>query len=335
MPGRARRNPIRLLVLTNMYPSAKRPLYGAFVRDQVESLRAAGVEAEVLFIDGRTSRAEYLRAVPRIRHAVRGGFDLVHAHYGLTGFLALCQRRLPVVITYHGDDLLGTPGPRGGATLTSRTVRVMSRWAAPRARAVVVVSRELLRALPEGPARHRAHVLPMGVDLARFRAAPRDEACRALGLDPQPSRVLFAADPKLWVKRHALADAAVQHLRQDRADVLLHVANGMPHERMPLVMSACDVLVLTSLHEGSPMVVKEALACGLPIVSVDVGDVAELTRGVAGCRIVPAEAASIAAALGDVLDQHVRGDGRGTVAALSLAHVAEELVAIYRSVLQS
>ena len=328
------RDPIRLLVVTNMYPSPNRPAYGAFVRDQVESLRSVGVAPEVLFIDGRTSKIEYLLAVPRIHRASRRGFDLIHAHYGLTGFFAVFQRRIPVVITYHGDDLLGTPDAGGRATAKSRVSRTLSRWAASRADAVVVVSDGLLNALPEGRARQRAHVLPMGVDLARFSAVPRDEACRALGLDRGPERVLFAADPAVPRKRYSLANAAVQILRRDHPSAVLHVANGDPPERMPLVMSACDVLVLTSRHEGSPMVAKEALACGLPIVSVDVGDVAERVHGVAGCRIVPPEPGAIASALGEIVDAGLRGKGRPAVEALSLGRIAESLVRVYRSVLR-
>ena len=329
------RNPIRLLAVTNMYPSAARPAYGSFVREQVESLRAVGVDPHVLFIDGRTSKAEYLRDFRRVRRAARGEFDLIHAHYGLTGFFALLQRRLPVVITYHGDDLLGTTGLDGRLTLKSRVARALGRWAAARAHAVVVVSPELFEALPEGPTRQRAQVLPMGVDLARFSPVPREEACRALFLDPGRRRVLFAADPRLPGKRFGLAEAAVRIARRHDASVELRVVNGMPPERMPLEMSACDALVLTSIHEGSPMVVKEALACNLPVVSVDVGDVAERTRGIAGCRLVPPEPTAIASALGEVLHAGTRGDGRRVVESVSIGRVAEKLVTIYRSVLPS
>jgi len=175
----------------------------------------------------------------------------------------------------------------------------------------------------------------MGVDLARFSPVPRAEACRALGLDPGRRRVLFAADPALPGKRFPLAQTAVQIARREDERVELHVANGLPPERMPLEMSACDVLVVTSLHEGSPMVVKEALACNLPVVSVDVGDVAERTRGVPGCRLVPPLPTAIAWALGEVLHAGTRGDGRRAVEAVSIGRVAEELVTIYRSALRS
>ncbi len=321
---------IRLLVLTNMYPSERRPVFGSFVRDQVESLRPLGVDPHVEFIDGRTSTAQYLLAAPRVRRAARGPFDLVHAHYGLTGAIAVLQRRLPVVITYHGDDLLGTPARGGGFTARSRVARALSLWAAPRARSVIVVSRRLLGALPEGPVRDCAHVVPLGIDHAVFRSLPREEACRTLGLDPARRRILFAADPASPGKRFALARAAAEIVGRGDPTVDLHVVHGRPPGTIPLEMNACDVLVLTSISEGSPMVVKEALACNLPIVSVDVGDVAERIHGVVGCRIVPPDAATIAQSISEILASGSRSDGRRAVEALSLPRVAERLVEIYR-----
>jgi len=132
MVNATERGPIRVLVVTNMYPSPDRPAYGNFVREQVESLRALGVVPGVLFIDGRTSRAEYARAIARVRHAARGAFDLLHAHYGLTGFFAVLQSRLPVVITFHGDDLLGTPGVDGRPTAKSRAPAAENRLSTDR-----------------------------------------------------------------------------------------------------------------------------------------------------------------------------------------------------------
>lgn len=211
---------------------------------------------------------------------------------------------------------------------------MLSRWAAFRARAVIAVSKEILQGLPRS-CRDRARLLPMGVDLARFTAVPREEACRALDFDPAVRRVLFAADPARAVKRWALAEAAVGRVRERHPGVELVVARGAPPERMPLMMSACDALVLTSRHEGSPMVVKEALACGLPIVSVAVGDVAERIAGVAGCRLVAAEPAAIADALGEVLARGGRTEGRSHVEPLALERVAAELVSVYRSVVSA
>src|SRR6185503_6681521 len=92
---------IRVLVLTNMYPTAAEPHLGCFVRDQVEDLRALGAEVEVQAFDGRQDKRRYLTAAATLRRALRRDrFDLVHAHYGLSGAVAALQRAVPVVTTF-------------------------------------------------------------------------------------------------------------------------------------------------------------------------------------------------------------------------------------------
>src|SRR4051794_24620250 len=97
---------MRVLVVTNMYPTAERPALGPFVRDQVEALRRRGdVEVE-LFAFGPGPRA-LIGATRALRSRFRGRrFDIVHAHFGLTAWPALLARLGPVVVTLHGNDLL-------------------------------------------------------------------------------------------------------------------------------------------------------------------------------------------------------------------------------------
>src|SRR5918996_2743580 len=97
---------MRVLVVTNMYPSDTRPALGRFVRDQVESLRRIdGLHVELFSFEGGGARA-YARAARELRRRFRGErFDVVHAHYGLTGWTALALRGAPLVLTFHGTDL--------------------------------------------------------------------------------------------------------------------------------------------------------------------------------------------------------------------------------------
>jgi hypothetical protein len=135
---------LRVLAVTNMYPTADDPAYGAFVATQVESMVRAGADVEVEFVNGRRGAMEYVRALPRIgRRLKTSKFDVVHAHYGLTGFLAAFEP-VPLVVTFYGDDLLGTPDGRvtygrpsaAGAVATRRTQGLIcmsrSRRALPR-----------------------------------------------------------------------------------------------------------------------------------------------------------------------------------------------------------
>src|SRR5436309_7226902 len=164
----------RVLVVTNMYPMPEDPAYGAFVATQVESLSRAGAEVQVEFVNGRQSATAYLGALLSVNRLARSGkFQVVHAHYGLTGFVAAFQR-LPLVVTFHGDDLLGTPNGHGGVTLKSRLIRRLGHVAARRADAVICQSDAMRHTLPQVVDGSRAHVIPMGVDVERF--SPGDRA---------------------------------------------------------------------------------------------------------------------------------------------------------------
>ena len=99
-----------VLVVTNLWPTEADPSYGSFVKAQMESLRPLGVEFDVLFINGRESKWNYLRGVRQVRRQLRAKrYDLIHAHFGLSGWVARWQSRVPVVVSFMGDDVLGRP----------------------------------------------------------------------------------------------------------------------------------------------------------------------------------------------------------------------------------
>lgn len=308
---------MRVLVITNMYPNPREPALGTFVRDQVESLRALGVDMDVLFIDGKASRWNYLRGFPQLRRRLRANepYDLVHAHYVFSGLIALAQRKAPVVLTHHGIEVvLGWQG-------------WLCRLVTPLADRVIVTSpvvREKL-GLPG------ADVIPCGIDMARFAPMPQDEARRALGLSEGRKLVLFVGELRPE-KRVDVVRGAVELLAAQDASVELVVATDRPHEDIPLYMNACDVLALASDFEGSPMVVKEAMACNLPVVSVDVGDVAQLIGGTEGCYLCERTPEDMAAKLRMALERGKRTDGRKAVAYLSLEAAARRILSVYGEV---
>src|SRR6266550_7579016 len=101
---------MRVLVMTAMWPRPENPAFGSYVRSQVEALKRAGVEVEVLVLQGRSRKLIYLKAPFQLRRRLDTdtSIELVHAHYGLVGIVARTQFRVPLVVTYHGDDALGT-----------------------------------------------------------------------------------------------------------------------------------------------------------------------------------------------------------------------------------
>lgn len=322
----------RVLVVTNLWPTDSDPSYGSFVQAQMESLRLLGVEFETLFINGRTSRRNYLRAYPELwRRLNEQQFDIVHAHFGLSGLVARAQFNLPLVVTFHGDDVMGRPTRSGSITPMGRFFQVSSFLLAPMASAVIVQNREMKRRLKLASAR----IIPCGVDLNLFEPVDRNEARKSLGLDLEKRFVLFPYNPAEQRKRFDLIEAAVALARKQLPQLEILQVRGKAHQEIPLYMNAADVLVMASMIEGSPMTVKEAMAVNLPVVGVDVGDVPELIGSTEGCYIVPREAGPIAEKIVEVCRHSVRTRGREHIARLSTENVAKEIVEVYAAVTAS
>jgi len=330
-PAGGQAEPVRVLMITSGWPQPGQPQTTHFIKRQAEFLRAAGVHVDVFHFKGERRPWNYALAWLRARRRLSfGRYDVVHAQFGQSGLLAL-PKRLPLVVTYRGSDLLGIVGENGRNTRAGRILQWLTRMVARQADAVIVVSEHMK---PHLPSSVHATVLPSGLDLTLFRPVPRDAARARLGLSPDRRLVLFAGNPAVPRKRYALAQRAVELLGQAVPTELV-VAWGVPHVDMPYLMSACDALLFTSMQEGSPNVVKEALACDLPVVSVHVGDVAERLRGIDGCELCPDERPeTIAASLARVLERGERIAGRATVLHLDEHAQTAQLIALYHAVLR-
>lgn len=308
---------MRVLTVTNMYPTADEPSFGCFVKEQVDDLVGLGVEADVLRIDGRGSSANYGRALGEVRR-LSPAYDVVHAHYGLTGAVAAAQRRTPVITTFHGSET-------GYVRWQTWISRVVARATVP-----VFVSAENARALGVGDPR----VIPCGVDTELFAPRPRVDARRELGWPVEGSYALFPGAAANRRKRHDLFSAAVDEANRAGLDLRPVTLEGFSRAETVLVLNAVDVVVMTSDWEGSPMAVREALACATPVVSVDVGDVRSVLAGLPGCACVERSpsalaegiAAALAAGRPESLRERAEQTSRGAVAR-RVAHLYEEVAA--------
>jgi glycosyltransferase involved in cell wall biosynthesis len=296
-----------------MYPDAQNPDFGTFIQEQVEGLRARGLDVDVLVVGGKRRKLSYVYGAQRFLRRIRERrHDLIHAHYVFSGVIARLQCQCPILLTHHGVEVL-----RGWtAPLSWAISRVVDR--------VIVTSEEMKRALGLSS----AHVIPCGVDLEMFKPLPQQVARSELSLPVDKKLVLFAGliRPE---KRLDVIQAAVGILRGEGSRVELVIATNQPHNRIPLYMNACDVLALASEYEGSPVVVKEAMACNLPVVSVDVGDVAQVIGRTEGCYICRREPADMAQKLEWALDRGLRIDGRRDIQRLGLDATVDSLLRIY------
>ncbi len=323
--------PLRVLMITSEWASD--PGHTAhFIARQVRFLRAAGVDVDVFSFRGGRHPLRYLAAWVRLQlRLVRPRYDIIHAQFGQSGLLAL-PKRLPLIVTFRGDDLFGILGKGGRPTPAGRLLQWLSRRVARRADAAILVSEHLKEYLSQSAP---VHIVPSGIDLDLFRCIPHEEACRHLGLSPDRRRVLFVGDPADPRKRYDLAREAVERLNRNVAAELM-IGWRVPHDQMPFYMNACDALVFTSREEGSPNAVKEALACDLPVVSVAVADVPLRLAGIPGCEVAADESPeTIAAALDRTLRRDARSGGRGREAARQLDErlLTARVIDIYRSVL--
>jgi teichuronic acid biosynthesis glycosyltransferase TuaC len=306
---------VKILVFTNMYPSAEKPWGGIFVKEQADDLRALGLDMEVLSFDGTRNPMNYFKSTTGLRAALKkDDFDLVHAHYGLTGAAALSQRSVPVVTTFHGSDY-------------NVAWQALVSWVVARRTTPIFVSSEAKRRLGLST----APVIPAGVDTDLFVPRDRESARRELGWDVADRYVLFPGSRAAKRKSPDLFDAAAAIAR--RSVPALHSVNleNLDRAEVARVMNAVDVSVITSVAEGSPMVVKESLACETPVVSVPVGDVPEMLANLPGCAIVPRDAQRLADAIISALAAERDHSLRDRVSPFSRPRIAEQVAAVYES----
>jgi teichuronic acid biosynthesis glycosyltransferase TuaC len=310
---------MKILCFTNMYPTKDEPWAGSFVRELVESLRALGTSVDVLAFDGRRRKRAYAEIVPVLRRTLRKEpFDLIHAHYGLTGALAVSQRRIPVVVTFHGSDTR-VPWQAGLS------------WVAARLSTPVFVSRDGAQRL----GCPNATVIPAGVDLELFKPRPMAESRDALGW-PVPGRYVLLPGSRANPDKSArLFDDVIAETRKRAPDVTPVSLEAFSREEVVDVMNAVDVTLMTSSFEGSPVSIKESLACTTPVVSVPVGDVPQLVDGLPGCAIAPRDHAALARAVLLAFEQGRDASLRQRVEPLSTRRIAARMRAFYESVLRT
>lgn len=309
---------LRILFVTNMYPHPGNPVSGPFIMDQAESLRRLGHCVEVLNIAGYP-KFKYVEAAFKVFfRTLRYRYDIVHAHYGLSGFPALFRWRTPLVITLRGSD-----------ALVGKIEPLISHFVCHFADEVIVVSQEIA-------SRFFGEVIPTGVDLEKFRPYDKKLARSRLSLPLNKRLVLFPFSPNRKVKRIDLAKRAVERLKSLGHDAELLVVSDVVHQEMPWYYSAADAMILCSDSEGSPNSVKEALACNLPVVCADVGAVREIMNGIPGTKICKQDVEALAKGLDEILRQEPSFvfESRSAMRRYDQRRIAESIIEVYDSVLQ-
>ena len=314
--------------------------FAPFIEEQIAALQEIGLRV-VRYAVTRKGLLGYLRELPALKQMIRAEQpDVVHAHFGLCGVLANLQRRVPVVTTYHGSDI-NVPKILRFSKIAMR----LSAWN------IFVSQRNVDIAFRLSPfasrLKKRSTLLPCGINIPQPWCEMQNQMFEQLTLNQwvqeklsaDVKHVLFAGAFDNAVKDPELAKAACTSLLASSpfaSRLILVELKGYNRDQVTALMYNCDALLMTSKTEGSPQVIKEAMACGCPIVSVDVGDVAERTSGVEGCYVVPSrEPAAIAEALQQAIAFEGRTNGREKIIEMGLSNeqVAKRLVEIYKQIL--
>lgn len=323
------RRPLRVLMVTGDYPTEQKPYSGTFIKSQVDSLIAAGLEVEVIHPKPGLVPLRYASAVIQVLlKTLTQRFDVVHGHYGQWCLFARMQWTTPVVASFLGSDLLSTQAIYPACSKIDILVSHISRWLCHRVDAVIVKSEEMKKATaaPED----NIFIVPNGVDFELFRPIPRAEARAILGWDQDRYYVLFGNDPRIPVKNFPLAQAAIECLRARGISAELVIAWGLPQTKVVHYINASNALILSSFTEGSPNIVKETMACNVPVVATNVGDTAQVIGRTRGCKVCSFDPQELAAALEQALRHTGPTTGRSDIMHLDSRIVAKQVIALYK-----
>ncbi len=289
------------------------------VQAQTISLQNAGVSVDIHMIIGK-GLVGYLGAIPRLKRAIKKhNPDLVHAHYSLCGIVSYLATSKPIVTSLMGSDV-----NQSGLLKAVTKFFIRHSW-----EKTIVKSIDMKEKINSKD----IVVLPNGVNLDLFRPMDKSLCRRKVGWKDDTRIVLFAADPKRPEKNYPLADHAIELCEMEKVE--LKVVFGISPNDIPYYLNACDLLLLTSLWEGSPNIIKEAMACNVPVVSTPVGDVEWLFGGREGLSIASPTASDIADKVSNLLGAKTLSDGRARIIDLGLnsKQIAQKLVQVYSNLL--
>ncbi|GGX04157.1 glycosyltransferase family 4 protein [Aquimarina muelleri] len=285
------------------------------IKNQGQSLISLGYSVTFFTIKGKGFKGYFKNIFELKRFLKKQKFDIIHAHYSLSGMVASLSGASPIVISLMGSDVK--------ASLFLRyIIRGFSMlfW-----KQIIVKSQDM----KEDSGLNKAYVIPNGVDFNKFKPIERSDAINETGWDPNKKHILFAANPNRPEKNFKLAEEAFNLIKEK--DIQLQKLVDIPNEKMPYYFNASDVILLTSLWEGSPNVIKEAIACNCKIVAVDVGDIKELVSNIQGCYVTHFDPNEIANKLLLSLNLEQKTTGRDTIRHLDSVSIANKLTKIYKS----
>jgi glycosyltransferase involved in cell wall biosynthesis len=303
---------MRILFISKIKPGFEANL-SPIVKSQGDSLIQLGHNVEY-YIVGKGFYG-YIKLLFNLSgYLKKNSFDIIHSHYSITSIItSLAIPRKKIVVSLMGSDT-----ERKGIVLL--LIRAFSTlfW-----KTIIVKTERMKNRFKI----KNTIVLPNGVDFNRFVPISKDTAQCKVGFSTQNINILFLADSSRTEKNVTLARSAVKLL--NNPNVILHEIYPIPQNLVPYYLNAADVLVLSSIYEGSVNIVKEAMACCTPIVSTDVGDVKENIISTKGCYIASHDPSDFSDKISQAIQFNSKTNGRDNIQHLNSSEIARRLVNIY------
>ena len=292
-------------------------IHQAFIYEQIESLKQYfNIEYDTFFINGK-GIVGYLNSVPLLKKKIKKySPDIVHAHFGLSGLLACFQRKIPLVITFHGSD----------AHVIS--VKFLSKIAARLSKFNIFVENKIRNKI-KGHGNNS--VIPCGINLDDFFPMDKSVAREMAGLKSDKKYILFSSRFDNEVKNYSLAKSSLEKINEQ---IELIELKNKTRNNVNLLLNACDFALLTSTSEGSPQFIKEAMACNCPIVATDVGDINEVIGKTEGCYLTSFDVDDVADKIKLAIKYGKRTNGRATIKHYDNKLIAQKISKIYKNVVE-
>jgi teichuronic acid biosynthesis glycosyltransferase TuaC len=317
---------MNILITTTEYEEAP------FIMDQIKTLRRSEFSVTIFKFSPKKNPLNYIKARIKLKKIVRSKkFDLIHAHYGQSGFISKFNG-VPLITTFHGTDVMGIVGKDGSYTLMGRALTILSKLTSLISDSCICVSSRIANRLPNTI---NKNIIPCGIDTRIFKKMDKLKCRESLKFEKK-KYILFAGNPLIGVKNYKLAlQSFDMYVKNSNVDACLIPLKGYDRSQVPELLNAVDLLLMTSKHEGSPMVIKEAIACRTPIVSVDVGDVKELIEDIPGSYVVKRKSAKkISDKIKKSFLQNDSEKSDSSVKSIDLEHINNKLIITYKNLIK-
>ena len=286
------------------------------IKNQGESLKQEGTNLEYFTIKGGGVKG-YLKSIFKLReHLKNNSYDVIHAHYWLSAIVTSLAGAKPMVVSLMGDDVKAKAWFRWIIYFFHHLS-----WSK-----TIVKSQDMYNSFGQ----KNVAIIPNGVDMNRFKPIDKEIAINETGWDRTKKHILFTSNPKRVEKNFKLAKEAFSLIEDENLE--LHYLVNIPNEKIPYYYNAASVVILTSLWEGSPNAIKETMACNIPIVSTNVGDVENVLSKTEGCYISSFDHKEFASKIKKALNFRERTTGREDIAHLKSETIAKKIIDIYKEI---